>query len=102
MQRPHNEGTVAQCSATSFSARYIRGKPMQITVVAVMCHALGAISQPVCREEIVVKDDMPMQACILAQPALAEWKEHSMFRGEQWTVGGIKCVPGDYAPKDRA
>jgi hypothetical protein len=40
---------------------------MQITVVAVMCHALGAISQPVCREEIVVKDDMPMQACFLSQ-----------------------------------
>ena len=52
---------------------------MQITVVAVMCHALGAISQPVCREEIVVKDDMPMQACFLSQPALAEWKEHSIF-----------------------
>jgi hypothetical protein len=75
---------------------------MQITVVAVMCHALGAIPQPVCREEIVVKDDMPMQACFLSQPALAEWKEHSIFRGEQWTIGRIKCVPGDYAPKDRA
>ena len=74
---------------------------MQIIVVAVMCHALGAISQPVCREEIVVKDDMPMQACFLSQPALAEWKEHSMFRSEQWTIGGIKCVPGDYAPKNR-
>jgi hypothetical protein len=67
-----------------------------------MCHALGAISQLVCREKIVVKDDMPMQACFLSQPALAEWKEHSMFRGEQWTISGIKCVPGDYAPKDRA
>ena len=44
---------------------------MQITVVAIMCHTLGAISQPVCREEIVVKDDMPMQACFLSQPALA-------------------------------
>jgi hypothetical protein len=40
---------------------------MQITVVAIMCHALGAISQPVCREEIVVKDDMPMQACFSAR-----------------------------------
>jgi hypothetical protein len=84
------------------SVRHIRGKQMQITVVAVMCHALGAISQPVCREEIVVKDDMPMQACFLSQPALAEWKEHSIFRGEQWKIGRIKCVPGDYAPKDRA
>jgi hypothetical protein len=33
---------------------------MQITVVALMCHTLAGISQPVCREEIVVKDEMPM------------------------------------------
>jgi hypothetical protein len=26
---------------------------MQITVVALMCHTLGSIPQPVCREEIV-------------------------------------------------
>ena len=44
---------------------------MQITVVAIMCHALGSISQPVCREEIVVKDDMPMQTCMLSQAAIA-------------------------------
>ena len=75
---------------------------MQITVVAVMCHALAAISEPVCREDVVVKEDMPMQACFLSQPALAEWKEHSMFRSEQWTIGRIKCVSGDYAPKNRA
>ena len=42
---------------------------MQITVVALMCHTLAGISQPVCREEIVVKDEMPMQACMLSQPA---------------------------------
>jgi hypothetical protein len=47
---------------------------MQITVVALMCHALASIPQPVCREEIVVKDEMPMQACMLSQPALADWK----------------------------
>jgi hypothetical protein len=26
----------------------------------------------------------------------------AIFRGEQWTIGRLKCVPGDYAPKDRA
>ena len=41
---------------------------MQITVVALMCHTLASIPQPVCREEIVVKDEMPMQACMLSQP----------------------------------
>jgi hypothetical protein len=43
---------------------------MQITVVAVMCHVLGAIvaegvgtlPDAVCREVIVIKQDMPMQA----------------------------------------
>jgi hypothetical protein len=56
---------------------------MQITVVAVMCHTLGAFfpeavgtrPDPACREVIVVKDEMPMQFCMLSQPALADWKE---------------------------
>ena len=80
---------------------------MLITVVAVMCHSLGAIvpqsvrteAESVCREEIVVKQDMAMQACMLSQAALAEWKEQSIFRGDQWTIARIKCVPGDYVPK---
>jgi hypothetical protein len=82
---------------------------MQITVVAVMCHTIGAISpqsvgtlrDPVCREVIVIQNDMPMQACMLSQPALADWKERSIYRGEQWRVSRIKCVPGDYVPKQR-
>jgi hypothetical protein len=82
---------------------------MQITVVAVMCHTIGAISpqsvgtlrDPVCREVIVIQNDMPMQACMLSQPALADWKERSIYRGEQWRVSRIKCVPGDYVPKER-
>jgi hypothetical protein len=36
---------------------------------------------------------MPMQACMLSQPALADWKERSIYRGEQWRVSRIKCVP---------
>jgi hypothetical protein len=72
---------------------------MQITVVALMCHTLASIPQPVCREEIVVKDDMPMQTCILSQAAIADWKGRSIYAGEQWTIGRIKCVPGDYVTK---
>jgi hypothetical protein len=37
-----------------------------------------------------------MQACILSQAALADWKTHSIYAGEQWAIGRIKCVPGDY------
>jgi hypothetical protein len=75
---------------------------MQITVVALMCHTLASIPQPVCREEIVVKDEMPMQACMLSQPAIADWKRRSMFSGDQWNVARIKCVPGDYVLKGAA
>ncbi len=82
---------------------------MQITVVAVMCHTIGAVTpqsvgtlpDPVCREVVVIQNDMPMQACMLSQPALADWKERSIYRGEQWRVSRIKCVPGDYVPKQR-
>jgi hypothetical protein len=82
---------------------------MQITVVAVMCHTLGAITpqsvdtlpDSVCREVIVIKDEMPMQSCMLSQPALADWKERSVYRGDQWWISRIKCVPGDYVPKER-
>jgi hypothetical protein len=72
---------------------------MQITVVALMCHTLASIPQAVCREEIVVKDEMPMQACMLSQPAIADWKRRSIFSGDQWKVARIKCVPGDYVVK---
>ena len=72
---------------------------MQITVVALMCHTLAGIPRPVCRKEIVVKDDVPMQTCMLSQVALADWKGHSIYAGEQWTIGRIKCVPGDYVIK---
>jgi hypothetical protein len=75
---------------------------MQITVVALMCHTLASIPQPVCREEIVVKDDMPMQACMLSQAALADWKGRTIYASEQWTIGRIKCVPGDYVIKGAA
>jgi hypothetical protein len=75
---------------------------MQITIVAVMCHALAGISAPVCREEIVVKDDMAMMACTLSQPALAQWKSMSIYRSDSWWINRIKCVPGDYVIKNAA
>jgi hypothetical protein len=82
---------------------------MLITVVAVMCHTLGAITpqsvdtlpDPLCREVIVIKDELSMQSCMLSQPALADWKELSIYRGDQWWISRVKCVPGDYVPKER-
>jgi hypothetical protein len=74
-----------------------------------MCHVLGTIvaegvstaPEAVCREVIVIKQDMPMQACMLSQPALAEWKSNSIYNGDGWNIARIKCVPGDYVPKER-
>jgi hypothetical protein len=43
-----------------------------------------------------------MQACMLSQPAIADWKRRSVFRGDQWNVARIKCVPGDYVLKGAA
>jgi hypothetical protein len=72
----------------------------QITVVALLCHSLAGISGPVCHEEVVVKNEMPMQLCALAQPLIADWKEKSRFSGEQWNVVGFHCEDGDYVPRD--
>ncbi len=73
---------------------------MIITVVALMCHQLGTIPAPVCHEEIVVQDDMPMQMCLLNQPAIADWKSKSKYNGDQWTIARIRCIPGDYQKRD--
>lgn len=72
---------------------------MIVTVVAIVCHTLPGLPQ-LCHEEIVARQEMPMQACLISQAALADWKSKSKYRGDQWTIGRIKCVPGAYEPKD--
>jgi hypothetical protein len=42
---------------------------------------------------------MPMQACMLSRPSIADWKWRPIFSGDQWTVARIKRVPGDYVVK---
>lgn len=74
---------------------------MQITVVAVMCHAIANITTPVCHEKIVVKDDMTAQECALfSQPALAKWKAESIYSSDDWTIAGVKCEPGSYVIRE--
>jgi hypothetical protein len=59
---------------------------MYITVVAAVCYTIGAfltesvgtVPDPVGREDIIIKTDMPMKACMLSQPALADWEERSI------------------------
>ena len=64
-----------------------------------MCHALGTIPAPVCREEIVTRTDS-IQACMIGQPAIADWKAHSIYQGDAWSIARIKCIPGDYELRD--
>ena len=72
---------------------------MQITVVAVMCHTLGAITpqsvdtlpDPICREVIIIKDEMPMQSCMLSQPALADWSGPSTVAISGGSAGSNAC-----------
>jgi len=73
---------------------------MKLSVVVTLCHALTGIPGPVCREEIVYTDDMPMQACIFSQAAVAEWKAASIYKADEWTVQGIKCAGPGYIIKD--
>jgi hypothetical protein len=76
---------------------------MMITVVALMCHTIAALpNSPVCREEIVVQDEMSMASCMMAsQAGIANWKASSrVFQGDQWAVAKVRCIPGDYQPKD--
>ena len=75
---------------------------MQIAVVVLMCHTLVSIPQPVCREEIVVKDEMPMQACMLSQSAIADWKRRSIFSGDQWTLAASSACQATTSPKGRS
>jgi hypothetical protein len=73
---------------------------MKITVAVTLCHAL-AVGTPstTCREEVVMESDT-MQACLLSQPAVAEWKDKTIFRADEWYVARIKCVIGGYSPRE--
>lgn len=70
------------------------------SVVVMLCHSLLNISAPICHEEIVVKQMMSAEQCSMSQPAIAEWKNQSIFKSDEWSVLGFKCSPGNYIIKD--
>jgi hypothetical protein len=53
---------------------------------------------PVCHEEVMSREEAPL--CLIVPQEVAGWKEKSIYRGEQWTVGGYRCAPYDYQPRD--
>jgi hypothetical protein len=64
-----------------------------LTIVVTVCHIAG-----VCRDVVATRQEMP--ACIISQAAVADWKEHSLYRGDQWSIGRMRCEAADYEPKD--
>jgi hypothetical protein len=75
---------------------------VKLTLVAVLCHSLAGIPEPVCHEALVYKDDDGgMQFCEFSQAIVAQWKEHHpRYASEEWSVNRIKCVFGNYELKD--
>lgn len=85
---------------------------MILSVVVTVCHIAMANPVPddpaveisqleLCHEEVIAEADMPIQACTISQPALADWKAHTRFAGPQWRVKRWRCVPGHYVVKDQ-
>lgn len=72
---------------------------MIITMVAMICHTLTAIAQPVCHE-VIIQQSETMTACEMSQAVIADWKSKSIYSSDQWRVSAIKCVPGVYFPRD--
>lgn len=81
---------------------------MFVTVVAVMCHMLAGVPEPVCQEEIVTDSSMSQELnffeCMSrGQAPLAKWKdEHPIYRSDAWKIQRYKCVPGHYEIKGSA
>ena len=70
---------------------------MIVTIVAVLC------SHAVCHEEIVSQADGGIGlGCLVAEAqTLKDWKPHSIYSGDHWTITRIKCVAGEYRVKEQ-
>ena len=93
---------------------------MIISVVVTVCHL--ALANPIpaedhasgldanglstiahlelCHEEVIMEAEGTLQACILGQPELSDWKVHSRFAGMSWQIKRWRCIPGHYVVKD--
>ena len=90
---------------------------MILSIVVTVCHM--ALTEPpdnslmivpdrmtpagyvdLCHEDILAEEDMPMQTCMLSEPQIAYWKEHSVYAAAGWTVKKWRCIPGHYVVKD--
>lgn len=75
---------------------------MVVTIAATLCTLLNPVTTTdvlACHEEVLHRGDS-LQECVLSQAAVADWKDKSRFRGPDWTITRIRCVPGAYVDKD--
>ena len=68
---------------------------MQITILVKVCFALATV--PSCHETIASQAEGALGiGCLVAEAqTLTEWKQHSIYRGDQWTIEGVRCVAGN-------
>ena len=69
------------------------------TIMVHVCYLLSG--QPVCQWQYAAQH-LPMQACGWAQAGMAQWKENSKFKGDEYYIERYRCVadseasiPGD-------
>ncbi len=88
---------------------------MLITLVAVLCHSVSGIPEPVCVEEIVTDNDMSgitwMSCQVSAQEGISKWmSENPKYAASieaphaegSWHLSKWKCVPGQYSIAGKA
>lgn len=93
------DGVTIRRTCKNSNSLFHAGEHDVITIVVSMCHMLAAMS--LCHEVIVAKQEMSMPVCMVqAQMIIADWKENSIYQGEQWTVEKVGCMPGDYQVRD--
>jgi hypothetical protein len=71
---------------------------VKYATVVLICHSIGLMDVPVCHEEVMSRGEAPM--CMVLPQDVEGWKEKSIYRGDQWTVGGYRCDKWDYQPRD--
>ena len=73
-----------------------------ITIVVTVCHLIAG-EPDICYDRVVGRTDTAtriMVSCEMSQPALAEWKGHSIYAGDDWWIAGYRCLSGNYIPGD--
>lgn len=91
---------------------------MIVSVVVTICHMVltqppeqGYLVDPdrmqpaeyleTCHDDVLAQEDMPLQVCMLSQPQIAYWKEHSIYATPAWKVKRWRCIPGKYVVKEQ-